>query len=101
MVHYVDICRANFHNVQRMLALGAFGNLETDFIAFHQAPISVPLDGRIVHEDIGTLTSFDETVTLLIVKPLHFSCRHKNPLKCEGAGLNLLLLVKPLFQKIA
>src|SRR5581483_907805 len=57
-------------HVLGLVALGTGGHLELDPLALLEAAVAAALDGRVVHEHVGTTLPGDEAVALLRVEPL-------------------------------
>jgi hypothetical protein len=80
-------------NVDRLITLGALGDLEFHGLTFLQGFVTFALDGGVMDKHISTILWRDEPITFLIVEPLHFSFCHygKSPsLSCafsERKGL--------------
>ena len=62
--------------VLRLEALGATDHVELDRLAFLEAPETVRLNRRKVHEDVFAILAADKTKSLCVVKPLHCSLFH-------------------------
>ncbi len=63
----------DFDGLRTLLALLYF---EYYFLAFAQGLETLAFNGAEMHENILPVTYFDETVTFLLVKPLHSTVRH-------------------------
>ena len=64
-------------NVLSLGAFGAFPDFKLHVLAFPQALESIRLDGREMHEDVGSaVLRGDESKPFGIVKPLHSSLFH-------------------------
>jgi hypothetical protein len=61
------------HNAFRLWTLLALDNVELHIVTFFQAFVPIQLDGAVVNKYIRPIFSADETVSLGIVEPLHFS----------------------------
>src|SRR5208282_2187315 len=68
-----DSARPNVGCLQPLLALL---NVEFDFLALGEGPVSGHLDRRVVDEHVHAIGLRDEAVALLAVEPLHNSGRH-------------------------
>jgi hypothetical protein len=51
-------------------------DLELDLRALVQASVTFSTDGTVVDEDVGTVLTGDESVTLEVVEPFDLSLRH-------------------------
>ena len=54
-------------------ALGTIDYFELNFISFTQCLEAIPRDSSVMYEDIVASILFDETETLRLIEPLHFS----------------------------
>jgi hypothetical protein len=70
-----SICLQNL-NVLCLEALGSLYYVELDRLAFLEAPETIRLNCRKVHEDIFAILAADKTKSLCVVKPLHCSLFH-------------------------
>ena len=52
-------------------SLGALDDVKLDLISLFQTLVTIPLDGGVVDEDIGSAISAKKTVSLCIVEPLY------------------------------
>ena len=62
-----------------VLCLEAFrplNDVELDCLAFLEAPETIRLNRRKVHEDVFAILAADKTKSLCVVKPLHCSLFH-------------------------
>jgi hypothetical protein len=66
--------------VCRLQALGALVHVEFDLLVLLEVPVSVPLDGTEVHENVRAALLGDEAITLFRVEPLDGSYRHTQSL---------------------
>jgi hypothetical protein len=48
-------------------------DVKLNVIAFLQAFVSIDLDRAVVDEDVGAVISSDKSISLRVVKPLHFT----------------------------
>ena len=72
---HLEICGGGFAGA----AVGF--NLEADLLAIVKAGQASTFDRRDMHENVGSaLVGLDEAITLLTVEPLHYTCRHDEPL---------------------
>ncbi len=67
-------CCLDSLNVLSLPALGAFGHVELDGLAFLQAAEAAGLNRGEMHEDVFAILAADETIALGVVKPLYCSC---------------------------
>jgi hypothetical protein len=63
-------------DVLSLQALGTFGHVERNPLAFLQSAKTAGLDGGVMHEYVATTITGDEPVTLAVVKPLYSSLFH-------------------------
>src|SRR6185437_936707 len=63
-------------HVHRLKALGALLDLELDRLVLEQAPTPLPVDLRVVNEDVRAGLLLDETPALLVVEPLYLADCH-------------------------
>ena len=68
-----DSARPNVGCLKPLLALL---NVEFDFLALGEGPVTGHLDRRVVDEHVHAIGLRDEAVALLAVEPLHYSGRH-------------------------
>ena len=60
-------------DVRRLLALGAIHDLEFHLLSLTQRAESRALNGGIMYEDIIAIRTFDEPVTLCVIKPFYLT----------------------------
>lgn len=69
---------AHHNHIGCLWAFGTVGNLELYLVAFIEGFKSFSLNGREVNEDIISIVSRNEPVTLLLIKPFYFAFGHYN-----------------------
>src|SRR5918997_1474761 len=73
-------CTSERDDLLRLRTLGSLGDLELDPLGLLERAVSLRLDRRVVHEDVGaTAVLCDEAEALLRVEPLHRTLRHADP----------------------
>src|SRR5262249_46939006 len=63
-------------HVDRLEALGAFLDLELDGLVLEETAPALPVDLRVVNEDVRAGLLLDETPALLVVEPLDLANCH-------------------------
>ncbi len=92
-------CRSRLTQALHVLgprALGALGHVELDCFTFRERLKAFALDGRVVDEHVRPVVLFNETKTLLIIEPLHFSCSHWFCPLCSSVMVQRELDFRPL-----
>jgi hypothetical protein len=80
-------CYGCLQHIGGLRALGPLYNVKLDVFTFLEAFKPVPLQSRIVDEDVFAAIETDESKPLPIVEPLHRSfCLHKTPPFLNGHG---------------
>jgi len=62
-----------FRDVGGLRALGAFHNLEFDWVALLKRAVAVAHDGGIVDKNVWAIIAPDEAIPLGVIEPLHLS----------------------------
>lgn len=78
---------SGFYNVGGLGAFFGIDHVKLDRVAFREGLETIPFDGGKMHEHISRTIFFgNETVSFLIVKPLHFASHFGSPLlyKCRS-----------------
>src|SRR5579864_2986256 len=77
----------SFHNICRLRAFLALGDLELNLIAFLQALVALGGDRAVVHKHIGPIRATNEPVSFRVIEPLYgsFHTFHKEPLFCTSS----------------
>src|SRR5262245_7187954 len=72
------------NDVRRLQALLALHDLELDLLTLGQRLVPVGLNRAEVDEDVLALTPLDESVALLVRKPLHGAlCQNRSSFYCQ------------------
>src|SRR5712675_31867 len=74
-------------DVRGLQPLRSLRHLEGDRLTLVQRLVAVPLDGGEVNEDVRPVLLLDETVSLAVVEPFHFTCRHRTLLFFQFAAM--------------
>src|SRR4029434_10820112 len=65
--------RLDLHHVGRLEPFGALADSELNGLTFVERLVALFLNRTMVNEYVGSRTALDETIALLIVKPLHYA----------------------------
>ena len=68
-----------FRNIRGLRPFRALHDLKLYRISFLQRPVAITDDSRIMHEDIRTVFTADESVSFGIIEPFHSSLHFVSP----------------------